>query len=196
MLVERDRRASPASSFSISARPRITPSGFCRSCATVPSTSFLNSLARRSRAHCDGQALVGRRQLARALAHPLLQPDVGLVQLLVEDDVVEGDRQAAAEHLDQRAVGRRRAARASPARHDHLAAARGADVEHRTASAGIRGGGARKRSSTASRRSRRAIAGARLRRRTGCSSRSRRAPRTSRARRRPRATPGCRRSRR
>ena len=42
-----------ASSLSISARPRITASGFLRSCAMVPSTSFLNSLARRSLIHCE-----------------------------------------------------------------------------------------------------------------------------------------------
>src|SRR5882757_10028788 len=40
------------SSVSISVRPRMTPSGFFRSCATVPRISFLKPLARCSRSHC------------------------------------------------------------------------------------------------------------------------------------------------
>src|SRR6476659_9230310 len=40
------------SSVSISVRPRITPSGFFKSCATVPRISFLKPLARCSRSHC------------------------------------------------------------------------------------------------------------------------------------------------
>src|SRR5712672_263070 len=43
---------APISSVSISVRPRITPSGFFRSCATVPRISFLKPLARCSRSHC------------------------------------------------------------------------------------------------------------------------------------------------
>src|SRR5438445_135150 len=51
------------------------------------------------------QPLVGGGELVGALAHALLQPNVRLVQLVVENDVVEGDRKPAAEHLDQGAVG-------------------------------------------------------------------------------------------
>ena len=77
-LVERRSASRRASSLSISARPRITPSGFLRSCATVPSTSFLNSLARRSRSHCDVSRSLAAVSARVRSAHPLLQAHVGL----------------------------------------------------------------------------------------------------------------------
>ena len=43
---------APINSVSISVRPRMTPSGFLRSCATVPRISFLKPLARCRRSHC------------------------------------------------------------------------------------------------------------------------------------------------
>ncbi len=80
------------SSFSISVRPRMTPSGFFRSCATVPSTSLLKALALAQPPPLLLEPLLGRGELARAPHDPLLELAVGALQLLVEDDVVEGDR--------------------------------------------------------------------------------------------------------
>ena len=51
------------------------------------------------------QPAVGMHQRARALRDALLQLAVGVLKLLIEDYVVERDRQAAAEYLDQRPVG-------------------------------------------------------------------------------------------
>ncbi len=75
------------------------------------------------------QPAVGLHQRAGALGDAVLELGVGLVQLLVENDVVEGDRQPAAENLDQRAVGiGQRALRLQ--HHDDFAPAAGAHVEH------------------------------------------------------------------
>ena len=75
------------------------------------------------------QPAVGLHQRAGALGDAVLELGVGLVQLLIEDHIVEGDRQPAAEDLDQRAVGLRQLALRLQQHHD-LAAAAGADVEH------------------------------------------------------------------
>ena len=56
--------------------PRITPRGFFRSWATVPSTSSLKVLARRRRSLWCVEALLGHGQLARALRDPLLETHV------------------------------------------------------------------------------------------------------------------------
>ena len=78
----------------------------------------------------QGQAVIGGGQGAGAVAHALLELHCRVVELLVENDVVEGDGQAAAEHLHQRAVGGgQRPPRLQ--QHDHLAPGGGADVEHR-----------------------------------------------------------------
>ncbi len=78
------------------------------------------------------QPRIGLGQLAGALAHAVLEVGVGLLQLLVEDDVVEGDRKPAREDLDQRAVGVGKLLRGLQQHHE-LAAAAGADIEHRAA---------------------------------------------------------------
>ena len=75
------------------------------------------------------QPAVGLHQRAGALGDAVLELGVGLVQLLIEDDVVERDREPAAENLDQRAVGLRQLALRLQQHHD-LASAAGADVEH------------------------------------------------------------------
>ena len=75
------------------------------------------------------QPAVGLHQRAGALGDAVLELGIGLVQLLIKDDVVEGDRQPAAEDLDQRAVGLRQLALGLQQHHD-LASAAGADVEH------------------------------------------------------------------
>ena len=75
------------------------------------------------------QPAVGLGQRPGALGHPLFELGVGLVELAIQDDVVERDRQPAAEDLDQRAIGFGEL----PLRlqhHHHLAAAAGLQVEH------------------------------------------------------------------
>ena len=87
-----------------------------------------------------GEPAVGVGQVLRALGDPLLEAGVGRLQLLVEDDVVEGDGEPAAEDLHQRAVGVGEVARRL--QHDHdLAAAHRLDVEHRAARPRTRAGG-------------------------------------------------------
>ena len=75
------------------------------------------------------QPAVGLHQRAGALGDAVLELGVGLVQLLVENDVVERDRQPAAENLDQRAVGVGQRALRLQQHHD-LAPAAGAQIEH------------------------------------------------------------------
>ena len=75
------------------------------------------------------KAAVGLHQRAGALGDAVFELGVGLVQLPVEDDVVERDRQPARENLDQRAVGVGELALRLQ-QHDHLAAAAGAQIEH------------------------------------------------------------------
>ncbi len=48
---------------------------------------------------------VGLHQRTGALGDAVLELGIGLLQLLVKNDVVERDRQPAAENLDQRAIG-------------------------------------------------------------------------------------------
>jgi hypothetical protein len=72
---------------------------------------------------------VGLHQRAGALGDAVLELGIGLVQLPVEDDVVECDRQPAGENLDQRAVGVGELTLRLQ-QHDHLAAAAGAQIEH------------------------------------------------------------------
>ena len=54
----------------ISVRPVITPSGFLRSCATLPRISLLKALARRSLSHWAERRAVGGGELAGAFGHP------------------------------------------------------------------------------------------------------------------------------
>ena len=132
------RRSSPSM---ISVRPRITPSGFFRSWATVPRISLLKVLACRSRAHCAASRRLAAVRSCVRCGDALLEAGVRALQLLVQNDVVEGDRQPAAEDLDQRAVGVGEVARRFE--HDHdLAAAQRPDVEHRARAPRIRAGGA------------------------------------------------------
>ena len=53
------------------------------------------------------QPAIGLHQRAGALGDAVLELGIGLLELLVKDDVVERDRKPAAEDLDQRAVGLR-----------------------------------------------------------------------------------------
>ena len=76
------------------------------------------------------KAAIGQHQRARALRDAVLQLRVGFVQLLIEDHVVEGDRQPAAEDFHQRAIGFRERALGLQ-QHDNLATAAGADIQHR-----------------------------------------------------------------
>ena len=75
------------------------------------------------------QPAVGLHQRAGALGDAVLELGVGLVQLLIEDDIVERDRKPAAENLDQRAVGLGQLALRLQQHHDFAAAA-GANIEH------------------------------------------------------------------
>ena len=74
--------------------------------------------------------MIGGCQFARARRHPLLELIVCLLQLLIENDIVEGDRQAAGENLNQRPI-RRRKILFGLQENDDLTAASGAHVEHR-----------------------------------------------------------------
>ena len=78
-----------------------------------------------------GQPAIGLHQCTGALCDPVFELGVGVLQLLVEDHVVECDRQPAAEDFDQRAVGIRQVALGLQQDHD-LAAAAGANIKHRT----------------------------------------------------------------
>ena len=75
------------------------------------------------------QPAVGLHQRAGTLRHAVLELGIGGVQLLVQDHIVEGDRQPAAEDLDQRTVGFRQLPLGLQQHHD-LATGAGADVEH------------------------------------------------------------------
>ena len=48
---------------------------------------------------------VGLHQCTGALGDAILELGIGLVQLLIKNDVVERDRKPAAENLDQRSIG-------------------------------------------------------------------------------------------
>jgi hypothetical protein len=78
------------------------------------------------------QPAVGGGQILRARGDALLESRVRALQLLVENDVVEGDGQPAAEDLDQRAVGAGETSRRLEHDDDFTAAHR-PDVEDRAA---------------------------------------------------------------
>ena len=88
-----------------------------------------------------GKPAVGLHQRAGALGDAVFELGVGVLQLLVEDHVVERDREPAAEDLDQRPVGLRQIALGLQQHHD-LAAAAGADIEHANDGRRIRACGA------------------------------------------------------
>ena len=75
------------------------------------------------------QPAVGLHQRAGALRDAVFELGIGLVELLIENDVVERDRKPAAENLDQRAVGFGQWPLGLQQHHD-LAPAAGADVEN------------------------------------------------------------------
>src|SRR3954470_822021 len=74
------------------------------------------------------QAAVGLRQRARALGNAILELAVGLVQLLIQNDVVEGDRKPAGKNLDEGTVGFRNGTLRLQ-QHDDLAPAAGARIK-------------------------------------------------------------------
>ena len=130
LMLSGDSAAVPTISVSISVRPRMTASGLRRSWATVPRISLLKAFARCSRVHCaESRALAWVSSRVRWRTRSSRR-GVGLLQLLVEDDVVERDRKPAREDLDERAVGVGEPLRGFE-QHDELAPAAGADVEHR-----------------------------------------------------------------
>jgi hypothetical protein len=79
-----------------------------------------------------GEAAVGGGEILGTRRDTFLEPGVGALELLIENDVVEGDGQPAAENLHQRAVGAGEMTRRLEHHHDFAAAQR-LDVEHRSA---------------------------------------------------------------
>src|SRR5215831_20901372 len=77
-----------------------------------------------------GKAGIGLQEFARTLPHPLIEMGVGLLELLVENDIVERYREPATENLDERAVGIGELF-ARFKQNDQLTAAAGPDIEHR-----------------------------------------------------------------
>ena len=75
------------------------------------------------------QPAVGLHQRAGALGDAIFELGVGLIQLLIKNDIVESDRQPAGKNLDQRAVGLRKRAFGLQ-QHHHFATAAGAQVKH------------------------------------------------------------------
>jgi len=80
-------------------------SGFFRSCATVPKNLILEAIGALQPQPLRRQPSVGLHQRAGALGDAVLELGVGLVQLPIKNDIVERDRQPAAENLDQRTIG-------------------------------------------------------------------------------------------
>ena len=85
------------------------------------------------------ESAVRSGEVLGTLGHALLQPGIGALQLLVENDVVECDGKSAAENLDQCAVRIRKLA-CRLEHHDDLAAAERLDIENGALE--TRGGGA------------------------------------------------------
>jgi hypothetical protein len=77
--------------------------------------------------------MIGACQFQRAIGDPLLKSRVGFLKLLIQDNVVEGDRQPAGEEFNKRAVGSRQLAGCFQQHHDFPSAA-GLDVENRSTS--------------------------------------------------------------
>ena len=77
-----------------------------------------------------GQSAVGGGEILSARSDAVLEPSIRALELLVKDDVVECDGKAAAENLDQRAVGA--GEMTCRLQHDHdFAPAQRLDVKHR-----------------------------------------------------------------
>ena len=74
------------------------------------------------------EPMIGAGQVARAIRYPLLQLRIGILQLLIKDDIVEGHRKTAGKDLDQRAVGSRQLAWGFQ-QHHHFASAGGLYIE-------------------------------------------------------------------
>ncbi len=117
-------------SDSISARPRITASGFFQIVRDRAEDLGLEAVGAPQVRALQVQPAVRPDQLRGPLDDPPLQVGVGLLQPLVEDDVVERDRQPAREQGDERPVRLGELAVGLDQR-DDLAAARRVQVQGR-----------------------------------------------------------------